>query len=330
MFGGLVVRQTVVVLLLGAASLRAEWNTKDFLKREHSLVKPYQGSGFGVPNWDFQGSTMVTSNYIRLTPDDRSRQGALWNKMPLRVRNWEVQLNFKVTGTTKDLFGDGFALWYTRDRMVAGPVFGSADHFSGLAIIADTYSNHMSPHKHSHPYLAAMVNNGSVSYDHDKDGGTALIGGCEVKFRNKNHETWLTVRYEDDTLTVSVDVDNKRAWAPCFSVAGVKLPTGYYLGLSATTGDLSDAHDILGMKVYELDTGAGISKEERPHIIPETATTAGHQHEDQTAEEEAAPSWSGTKKFFVGLFVVLGAVALGVVGIMVYQNQQENNRKRFY
>ena len=42
MFGGLVVRQTVVVLLLGAASLRAEWNTKDFLKREHSLVKPYQ------------------------------------------------------------------------------------------------------------------------------------------------------------------------------------------------------------------------------------------------------------------------------------------------
>ena len=44
-------------------------------------------------------------------------------------------MNFKVTGTTKDLFGDGFSLWYTRDRMVAGPVFGSADHFSGLAII---------------------------------------------------------------------------------------------------------------------------------------------------------------------------------------------------
>ena len=75
---------------------RAAWNTQDFLKREHSLVKPYQGSGFGVPNWDFQGSTMVTSNYIRLTPDDRSRQGAIWNKLPCRVRNWEVQVNFKV------------------------------------------------------------------------------------------------------------------------------------------------------------------------------------------------------------------------------------------
>ena len=64
-------------------------------------------------------------------PDDRSRQGAIWNKVPCRVRNWEVQVNFKVSGTTKDLFGDGFALWYVRDRMAMGPVFGSTDHFSG-------------------------------------------------------------------------------------------------------------------------------------------------------------------------------------------------------
>jgi mannose-binding lectin 2 len=62
------------------------------------------------------------------------------------VRNWELQIQFKVTGTTKDLFGDGIALWYTRDRMQNGPVFGSRDMFSGLAVIADTYSNHNGPH----------------------------------------------------------------------------------------------------------------------------------------------------------------------------------------
>ena len=32
------------------------------------------------------------------------------------------------------------------------------------------------------------------------------------------------------------DLDNKRAWAPCLRVEGVKLPTGYYLGASAATG----------------------------------------------------------------------------------------------
>ena len=132
---------------------------------------------------------MVTSNYIRLTPDQKSKQGALWNKIPCRVRNWEVQVNFKVSGTTRDLFGDGFAFWYTKERMEIGPVFGSKDHFSGLAIIADTYSNHNGPHNHQHPYLSAMVNNGSISYDHDRDGTHTMLVGCVLQFRNMNHET---------------------------------------------------------------------------------------------------------------------------------------------
>lgn len=34
-----------------------------------------------IPNWDFMGSTMVTNNYIRLTPDLQSKQGALWNSI---------------------------------------------------------------------------------------------------------------------------------------------------------------------------------------------------------------------------------------------------------
>ncbi|KAG8262550.1 Vesicular integral-membrane protein VIP36 [Homalodisca vitripennis] len=58
-----------------------EWNTNDYLKREHSLYKPYQGSGMAIPYWDFLGTTMVTSNYIRLTPDSQSMQGALWNSV---------------------------------------------------------------------------------------------------------------------------------------------------------------------------------------------------------------------------------------------------------
>lgn len=62
------------------------------------------------------------------------------------TRNWEVNVQFKVHGKAKELFGDGMALWYSKHRMTTGPVFGSRDHFSGLAIILDTYSNHNGPH----------------------------------------------------------------------------------------------------------------------------------------------------------------------------------------
>lgn len=61
-------------------------------------------------------------------------------------QNWEVNVNFKVSGKGKDLFGDGFAIWYAKERMQVGAVFGSKDMFSGLAIILDTYSNHNGPH----------------------------------------------------------------------------------------------------------------------------------------------------------------------------------------
>lgn len=37
--------------------------------------------GVGSPSsqWDFWGSTLVTSQYVRLTPDERSKQGSIWN-----------------------------------------------------------------------------------------------------------------------------------------------------------------------------------------------------------------------------------------------------------
>ena len=37
------------------------------------------GSGLDVPHWKFGGSTVVSSNYVRLTPDRQSKKGILWN-----------------------------------------------------------------------------------------------------------------------------------------------------------------------------------------------------------------------------------------------------------
>lgn len=34
-----------------------------------------------IPYWDINGATMVTRDYIRLTPNQQSKQGGLWNNM---------------------------------------------------------------------------------------------------------------------------------------------------------------------------------------------------------------------------------------------------------
>ncbi len=46
-----------------------------------------------------------------------------------------------------------------------------------------------------------MVNNGSLHYDHDRDGTHTQLAGCEAKFRNVDHDTYVAIRYEDDKLT---------------------------------------------------------------------------------------------------------------------------------
>jgi mannose-binding lectin 2 len=62
------------------------------------------------------------------------------------MTDWEMQVQFKVHGQGRDLFGDGFAIWYARDSKQIGDVFGSKDYFHGLGIILDTYSNNNGAH----------------------------------------------------------------------------------------------------------------------------------------------------------------------------------------
>lgn len=318
----------VVFSLIISSTSAGEWRTHDYVVREHTLVKPYQGMGTSIPYWDFLGTTMVTNNYIRLTGDIQSQRGAVWNTVGCYLRNWEMQIHFKVHGRGKDLFGDGFAFWYVKDPMQEGDVFGSKDYFSGLAVIMDTYSNHNGPHNHGHPYISAMINNGSLHYDHDRDGThTQLSAGCVSRFRNLDHDTFVSIKYVHDTLTVSTDIDNNQEFKQCFSVSGVKLPVGYFLGVSAATGDLSDTHDIISLKMFDLSTPDDDILEERVNIMP----SASFFEAPRDHVEDPKPSSLSTGKqvllLIVGVVLICACV---FIGGLIYSKQQEQQRKRFY
>ncbi len=83
-----------------------------------------------------------------------------------------------------------------------GGALGASDLFRGLGIFFDTYSNHNGEHAHEHPYVSAMVNNGSIAYDHDHDGTQTQLAGCHAPFRNKDHKTRASITYAKNTLKV--------------------------------------------------------------------------------------------------------------------------------
>jgi lectin, mannose-binding 2 len=123
---------------------------------------------------------------------------------------------------------------------------------------------------------------------------------------------------------VSTDLENKNQWRRCFTVEGVQLPTGYYLGASALTGDLSDNHDVVSIKLYELESST--DGRERVHIVPQALSFEAPR--ERTEDSKKSSGWSNIKIFFSIMLTMLGVAAI-VVGIMSYQKNQ-NARKRLY
>ncbi|XP_034026909.1 lectin, mannose-binding 2-like b [Thalassophryne amazonica] len=318
----------VLVCILFSQSLQDDENfVEDFLKREYSLVKPYRGLGFSSSSqWDLMGTAMVTPEHVRLTPDLQSRQGAVWSRFPCYLQDWELQVHFKIHGQArKNLNGDGLGIWITKERMQNGPVFGNMNYFTGLGIFVDTYPNADRNYDRSFPYISLMLGNGTLSYDHDRDGRPTELGGCTAMVRNSVYDTFLLVRYSKNRLTIMTDVEGKRKWKECTEVSGVRLPVGYFFGASSATGDLSDNHDLISMKLYQLTVERTVEEEQEEVVeIPRVDDMSQFQVE---VEEEGM---SGVQFFFTLLFSVLGLGVLGVVGLMVYTRWNENKRKRFY
>ncbi|XP_030579620.1 lectin, mannose-binding 2-like b [Archocentrus centrarchus] len=319
----------ITICMLASQSLADDGDfMEEFLKREYSLVKPYRGLGFSSSSqWDLMGTAMVTPDQVRLTPDLQSRQGAVWSRIPLLLRDWELRVQFKIHGQSKkNLNGDGMAIWLTRDRMKNGPVFGNMNQFVGLGIFVDTYPNDDKTHDRTFPYISVMLGNGTLSYDHDRDGRSTELGGCTTMARNAVYDTFLLVRYSKNRLMLMVDVDGKQEWRECAEITGLHLPTGYFLGASSATGDLSDNHDIISMKLYELTVERTPQEEEEEEVV--TIPRVDNMEQFQVEVEEEG--MSGVQLFFTLLFSVLGLGVLAVVGLMVYGRWKENKRKRFY
>jgi len=245
------------------------------------------------------------------------------------VRDWEVHVHFKIQGQNTRFFGDGFAFWYTRDRSELGPVFGAKDYHNGLSIFFDTYANQNGEHSHEHPYISAQINNGTTHYDHDKDGTHSALAGCTAHFRGVDAETHVAIRYlgSRKRLTVQHDMDDENKWAECFDRYGVELPTGYFLGFSSQTGDLSDNHDLISVKFYEL---ASNDAEDDPaqYLNIQPKADGAEPERDHSEDDKVYTRKDRALNWFLGIVLVLIAIAL--LGFFYYQKMQRDNMKRFY
>lgn len=263
--------------------------------------------------WDFGGSTIIRQDqYVRLTASRPSQAGWIFSKVPLTATNWEIEVEFQISGTGS-LFGDGMAMWVTKQRAEMGPVFGMKDQFEGLGIFFDTYKNNRPGVVF--PYVMAMLGDDRTPYDQANDGKSNELAGCSARgIRNADTPTKAKVTYfQDKQLTVDLMYKNEEDWTRCFEVSNVRLPSVSYLGFSAETGELSDNHDIISVTTKNLysagGSGAGSSDSRR-----KSRGRGG-------AQSKSSGGWG----WFFFRFVIFGLLVAGAwIGYTAYRARQRD------
>ncbi|KAL0085599.1 legume-like lectin family-domain-containing protein [Phycomyces blakesleeanus] len=259
--------------------------------------------------FDFGGDTIINTNrQIRLTSTKPSQSGYLWSRLPLTATDFEIEFKFKVAGSSSHLFGDGFAMWLTKQRAVTGPVFGSVDFFNGLGIFFDSYDNERA-HRHSFPYVRSMLNDGSKSYDNSQDGRMTELAGCEANFRDREFPTRGKLTYhKNNYVQLELMWREEDVWEVCFKQHKVELPDQVYLGFTAHTGEVTDNHDIISVTTRTLPP--------KPiESLPEVPVT------------KPKKNYGGVWSFLFKLVAICGAIGVLFVGYRFYENK--NRMKRF-
>jgi len=301
--------------LLGSATEQStlDDDIKTVPLRTHSLYQPYLDTELQSRWFDWGGDTIVRADqYIRLTSDRQGQNGWLWSKLPLTATNWEIEVEFKIHGTG-NLYGDGMAMWITKQRAIQGPVFGSADEIEGLGIFFDTYKNNRPGV--IFPYVMAMLGDGKTAYQHSNDGKDNELAGCSARgIRGASIATKAKLTYfQEYYLQLELQYRNDYEWETCFNIPNVTLPQITYLGFSAETGELSDNHDIINVNSKNLYSASNVTPGKKPAFR-------------KPAPEKRVRESGGWGWFLLKTVVLIVVVVGAYVGYTAYRAQYRSSR----
>merc|ERR1711991_680828 len=106
-----------------------------------------------------------------------------------------------------------------------------------------------------HPAIVAIMNDGTIKYDHAQDGRDQAMGSCAASLRNGEKPSVARIRYQNQRLEVTIAEQVGGVSEPCFEIPDLELGIDKYYGLTAHTGDVADNHDIFRFEARDLTTG---------------------------------------------------------------------------
>lgn len=258
----------LISCLAGALSVQA-LNPHDPIRRgevlhHHSLEPPFIHDWWqdGIPHWEVGGDAVTTNDFIRLTSVRQSRFGWAWNTLPNDHPWWELKMKFYVR-SRQSPGADGIGLWYVTNpsKDQPGPIFGMPSDFKGFGIIFDSYDN---DNMRDNPVVSVIMNEKGEqrTWDTHRDLFNDAATRCVFDYRNtdKSDPVEVTVTYYMSKITMQIQ--SRKHYNPVFcGEAHGNFPPGGFFGVTASTGHVTDSHDIVSLYVRPMGDAPAVPQE---------------------------------------------------------------------
>jgi mannose-binding lectin 1 len=206
-----------------------------------------------VTNWHTIGKPKVLPDRVLLTDQGVPNQkNAMWADNKNDRSEWGVAFRFLATGMHDNTGSGNFNLWYVKDgsRTVQTSDVYNTPAFEGLVISVDSDNGRGG-------IVRGYVNDGTKDFRHNHHLETLAFGHCNFLYRNTHKIALISIKQTKDYLEVLTD------GRTCFRSDVVKMPPGYYFGLTANAKDRPDVIEAISFFLLP-DAGNALLNEQHP------------------------------------------------------------------
>ncbi|KKA30726.1 hypothetical protein TD95_003494 [Thielaviopsis punctulata] len=276
-----------------------------------------------IPNFRLRGNPEkpeILSNRLILTPPAPGNQKtSIWANSNLLHPTWVADVDFRASGPER---GSGnINIWLAEngpDIVDADSVYG-AKNFKGLVIVVDSSSGA--------GMIRGFLNDGSKDFSREHNVDSLAFGNCFYAYRNLGRPSQIKLRQDPGKFRVEVD------GGLCFETDKVRIPTGYRLGVSATTGDTADSIELFKVVVMS----DSVKPPDAPPVPQQQQQQSDQQQQQQQINQAdssmpgaipdvSADSITDTTKQFADLHDRIQAIDHHVISI--YQKFAQNTYER--
>jgi mannose-binding lectin 1 len=112
----------------------------------------------------------------------------------------------------------------------------AAQYVHFLLICYSSRSHYLQP-----GVIRGFLNDGRTDYKNHHSVDSLAFGHCGYAYRNLGRPSQLKIRQTSSLFKVEIDGDI------CFESANIKIPEGYFLGISAVSADIPDSYEVFRM-----------------------------------------------------------------------------------